>query len=783
MKRRMPSDNRCLAKGLLLAVLQCLSALSLSAQTPYIRGTVKDGTGTPVEFATVTLLSGKDSTVLTGTVTKENGSFSFDVTDADQPKILRISFIGYKDCMIRNPAGDLGVVVLNPVDQQLDEVVVKGNRRMVKFKNDGIQVDISGTYLSHTGSALELIGKMPFVSRSGSDIEVLGKGAPLIYINNRQVRGQSELTRLSSSEIRNIEVVTSPGARYASTANAVIRITTVAPMGEGFSFNDRTTTGVKHYAYLFEQTDFNYRRKGFDLAGMLNYENYRERPRIENRTTQYLPTAIIEQRSTGKDFSKFPVCSGKIGLNYNSKSHYFGLFYDFRFKPSESSGPTETSRYIDGSFSEQLENSSASSRYGRQHLLSAYYTGTAGKWQLSVNLDALWQLNDRHTNEHERSTVNPRRDFTTANDVCNRLLAGNASASRPVWKGEVRIGTEGAHIHRTDRYAGNAVYIAGNDNRIEETTTALFAETSQTFGAVSANIGLRWEYTDSRYYHFGTYSPGQSRTCHNLAPTASIAFPIGKVKTRLAYTRKTSRPAFDQLGSAVKYIDRYTYESGNPNLRPIYRDYLSLSTAWKDLSVEIAYTSTKNYFMWQTVPYPGNMEATLLQMQNMPRFRSYSAFANYSPTFFGCWHPVWMAGFAAQDFKLTHHGELLRLNRPLGIFRFNNAVHLPWDMWLNIDFSARTSGNGDNARIRSYWTNDLGLYKAFGKDTWSIKLQLNDVFGTWRQQFTTFDALTRTDVNKIYDTRDFSITLRYNFNTARSRFKGHGAGNTEKERF
>ena len=104
-------------------------------------------------------------------------------------------------------------------------------------------------------------------------------------------------------------------------------------------------------------------------------------------------------------------------------------------------------------------------------------------------------------------------------------------------------------------------------------------------------------------------------------------------------------------------------------------------------------------------------------------------------------------------------------------------------MWLNIDFSARTSGNGDNARIRSYWTNDLGLYKAFGKDTWSIKLQLNDVFGTWRQQFTTFDALVRTDVNKIYDTRDFSIILRYNFNTARSRFKGHGAGNTEKERF
>ncbi|MGP1493570.1 MAG: outer membrane beta-barrel protein [Prevotella fusca] len=779
----MLSNSRSLARGLLVAVLKFLFSLSLSAQTPYVGGTVKDATGVPVEFATVTLLSGKDSTVITGMVTKGDGSFSLDVTNANQPTVLRISFIGYKDCMVSNPAGDIGGIVLEPVDLQLNEVVVKANRRMVKLRNDGVQVDIAGTYLSHIGSALELLGKMPFVSKSGADIEVLGKGAPLIYINNRQVRDQSELTRLSSSEIKHIEVVTSPGARYASTVNAVIRITTVVPTGDGFSFNDRTTIGFKHYAYLFEQTNFNYRRKGFDLAVMLNYENYRERPHTEHSTTQYLPTATIEQRGTGWDFAKYPTYSGKIGLNYNHKAYYLGLFYDFRIKPSEVSGPSEVSRYVDGVFSEQLENSFTSSRHGRQHLLSAYYTGALGKWQLSVNLDALWQLNDRHTDEHEQSSVNLERNFATVRDIYNRLLAGNVSVSYPVWKGEMRIGTESSNIHRTDRYTGDAVYIASSDNRIEETTTALFAESSQTFGSLSANIGLRWEYTDSKYYHAGTYSPGQSRTYHNLAPTASLSFPVGKVKTRLAYTRKTSRPAFDQLGSALKYIDRYTYESGNPNLRPIYRDYLSLSTTWKDLSVEVSYISTKNYFMWQTQPYPGNAEATLLQMQNMPRFHSGSAFANYSPTFFGCWHPVWMAGVMLQDFKQNHHGEQLRLDHPLGIFRFNNAVQLPWDMWLNIDFSARTSGNGENAHIRSYWTNDLGLYKSFAKDTWNIKLQVNDVFGTWRQQFIMFDALTRMDVNKIRDTRDFSVTLRYNFNAARSRYKGHGAGNAEKDRF
>ncbi len=116
-------------------------------------------------------------------------------------------------------------------------------------------------------------------------------------------------------------------------------------------------------------------------------------------------------------------------------------------------------------------------------------------------------------------------------------------------------------------------------------------------------------------------------------------------------------------------------------------------------------------------------------------------------------------------------------------FRFNNAIHLPWDIWLNVDFSAQTSGNGDNVYIKSGWNCDLGLYKSFANDTWSVKLQLKDVFNTYSQQIISYDALSTMSVNKIYDTRDLSITIRYNFNAARSRFKGRGAANSEKDRF
>lgn len=768
-------------RNLMAGLLLCLTFNTLFAEVQTYGGIVKDDSGNPLEFVNATLQALNDSTLIDGTVTDAEGKFS--VRGDGNPVFLKISAIGFEERIIDNPSYNLGDIFLVPASYMLGEVVVKGSRPMAKLKGDGVQVPVSGTYLANTGTAIEVLGKMPFVTKSGSDIEVLGKGTPLIYINGRQVRDMSELDRLASTQIKSIDVITNPGARYASTVNSVIRITTVAPVGKGFSFNERTTVGYKHYAYLFEQVNFNWRKKGFDLFGMINYENYRERPRFLNTTLQYLKSGIVQQNSSGRDLTKYPVYQGKIGLNYNITSHSFGFYYDFSFKPSTSKGNSLTDRYINDEFSETLENLSDVSRHNRQHLLCTYYTGEIWKWHLSANFDAMWQINDRHNAETEISTINPERDFITANDIENRLLAGNIAASFPAWKGDIRFGTEISNIHRTDIYSGNADFISDNDIKISETTTALFAETEQTFGFVSASAGLRWEYTDSRYWQFSRFSEDQSRRYHNISPSASLSFPIGNVNTRLSYMRKTSRPAFEQLGSAIRYIDRYTYESGNPGLKPIYRDYVSASASWKDLVIELEYYSTKNYFMWQTSAYPGSDDVTLLTMVNMPRFNSFGAYLNWSPTFFGCWHPSVMAGVQGQDFKITHAGRIMKLNRPLGTFRLDNAIRLPWDIWMNIDLSARTSGNGDNYYLKPYWQCNMGLYKSFANDRWSVKLQLNDVFDTWRQDIISYDALSSISSKKFYDTRDLSITIRYNFNSAHSRYKGLGAGNTDKDRF
>lgn len=767
-------------RNLLVGLAFSSGCYTLLATDIKVSGTVVDNMESPIEFANVTLLSSLDSTYIAGTVTDTYGKFEFR-DSMPHSVIMRITYMGFNDLYIDNPAGNVGVVSLVSNAIILDEVEVKSFRPVAKLKNDGISVAIKGSYLAHSGSASDLIGKMPFVAKSGQGIEVLGKGSPAVYINGRQVRDLSELERLSSSEIETVDIVTTPGVQYASTVNAVIRIKTIAPVGEGLSLNDRTTLGYKHYTYLFEQLDFNYRVGGYDFFGNVNYENYRERTAYHSLTSQQLNYRNITRDNEAQEYTKYPVYQGRLGMNYTRGNLNCGFYYDFALRQESGYYDSHSLRLVEDILSDELENNSEITAYNRQHMFSAYYAGKMSDWNLTANLDAIWQINDRKGVESELSVTNAARYFTTNNNVANRLLAANVAASLPVASGNLNFGTEISDINRTDLYQSNADYITGNDTKIQETTTALFVDATQKVGKAQISTGLRWEYTDSRFYISGIQQQDRSRCYTDIAPSAGVALPLGNVNAKVSYSRKTTRPAFEQLRSAVKYIDRYSYESGNPNLLPVYRDYLTASVIWKDLVVELNYHSTKNYFMWQTMQYPGNPEATLLIMENMPRFNSYTAMAYYSPAI-GCWKPALMVALSKTDFELWHNNKLLKLNKPIGIFKFNNAIRLPYAVLLNVDLSARTSGNGDNLYLGSYWTCNVALYKSFARETLDMRLSLNDLFGTWRQQFTLYDAISVSAVEKIYDTRDLLLTIRYHFNAAKSRYKGTGAGHPTKSR-
>ncbi|MBQ3698859.1 MAG: TonB-dependent receptor [Prevotella sp.] len=765
-------------KRIVLVSMMCLVAIASTAQG--ISGRVIDEQAQPMPFANVVLVSRADSAFIAGVVTKDDGTFS--ISTDKQDGLLKVTSVGYTTKFLDARTGNVGDIQMQPDTQMLGEVVVKGSRPLVKMKDDALVTTVEGSYLSKTGTAGDVLGKIPGVISNHGGVEVLGRGTPLIYINGRQMRNQSELDQLSSDQIKDVEVVMTPGAKYDATVKAVIRIKTIRPVGEGFSFNSRTVAGVNHYVYGLEELNLNYRTGGLDIFGMAEYENRRSRQTNDSRQDTYLQSHY-QQNSLMHYYNKNQMLAGKLGFNYmlNDK-HSIGMTYTVTSRPNRQTSDYFTTMLIGQQTDDQITGRGKVDGDDIQHIISGYYAGQTGKWSLDANADVLLQKQNSDNLTFEDATQGDDRTITTRNDVKNRLYAAKFVAGHPLWKGNIEIGAEGSYVHRTDVFGNVENIISSSDTKIEENSTAAFVQLMQRLNKLTLIAGLRYEFLDSRYYEGGVKMGDESRTYSDLFPSLMLMYPLKNVRARLSYSRNINRPAFSQLSGNVKYINRYTYESGNPYLKPSYRDNLSLALNYKWLTGMIDYARVHDYIITSYSSYKDDPTIALLRKDNARGYDNLSLMVSVAPTF-GKYHPQLMVATQMQNLEVQYRGETKKMNSPMTIVRFNNAINLPFDSWLNADFSWRSAGDTENIHLAQSWQFDISLYKAFWNDRLTVKLACTDLFGSIRQKATIYSDIREIYLDKRLDTRNLELTVRYNFNPAKSKYRGQGAGNDVKSRF
>ena len=165
-----------------------------------IKGIVREkDSNLPMEFVNVTLLSASDSAFITGTTTDSLGMFIIPNTITNG--IIKVSYI---DCKTQfrqiMPKDTLYNFFLQPNENILKEVIVK--RKTYLHTAKGIIANIASGPLSKLGNGLDVLSHLPFIINKNGNISVLGKGKPLIFINNRLVRNLSELNQINSSDIK-----------------------------------------------------------------------------------------------------------------------------------------------------------------------------------------------------------------------------------------------------------------------------------------------------------------------------------------------------------------------------------------------------------------------------------------------------------------------------------------------------------------------------------------------------------------------------------------------------
>ena len=772
------------------------------AKTQDWGGRVIDEKGEPMPYVNVVLLSLPDSAFVQGAMTDEQGVFKI-VTNVNQG-LFKVTCMGYQTLYVI--ASQNLTIQMKEDTQLLGEVVVKSQLPKTHAKGDAMRTTVAGTILEKAGTVSDALSKIPSLEaeRDGG-VKVLGRGDAKVYINGRRVQDNSELSRLRSDQIQHVDVVQNPGARYAASTKAVVRITLKKAQGEGISFQDNLD-GIYQYGHtLTNNLDVNYRIGGLDITASLWAGRYGHAKSLqENTLTYYAGPDKIEGVSTQESKNIWKGWSPQLQVNYMvNENHSFGAFYKYDRHPGSDFNSTfYTDSYENSIFKERSESHIIQEDMFKKHIFNAYYNGKVGQLSIDLNIDGLFDDTQSPGNTHEVTTEaggSPVNRSIESNTISsNNFWASKLIFGYPVWKGNLSLGGEYSYNHRTDAYdfnATDAVPVKTTDTEINEKSAAIFAEYGRQFGKVFVQVGLRYEHLTNDYFNFGEKEDEVCRDDGDWFPTAVISAPVGKVQLSLSYRRDIERPPYANLTSSTVYINRYTYQSGNPYLRPTYTHSVVLNTAYKWMNLTLNYGRIKDALTMSTEPYPGSTDPFISLVRHINSQEDYdrlTVVASARPTFqfsiFNSqltWHPTWSVVAMFQNYKSpTATGKVITLSQPWFNGSWRNTIELPHAFRLSADVEWTTKGEYNNFRITEPRIfGSLGLQKDFNLrrlGSLTADLRCIDLFNTNKTDAVIFGYRDLTVHNPAR--RTFTLDLTWKFNEAHSKYRGSGAGEKQKAR-
>lgn len=748
-----------------------------------IHGTVKAVNGSAVPYANVVVMQGLDSIFVTGVMTSDDGAYHIEAQGDNL--ILKVTCIGYKDTYVRI-GNEMTVqnVTLQEDDVSLNAVVVKSKSPKYKMTSEGIVTTVTGSALSNLGTGSDVLRRIPGVFAGKNGYEVFGKGTPVIYVNNRKILDTAEIENLKSEDIKSVEVLMYPGAKYDATAKSVIKITTKRPVGEGVSMNWLSRYEQSYLQNISTRLSWMYRHKNLDVFSYHFCAFYNDW--MKSNLTQNVESDASWFQSDYQDArSRNAYLTNTAGINYLlSDDASIGFRYINTWRMQDKGWTMlQTSVTKDEKTYDDLNSYTVGhEKHDPTHQANIYYSGKIGKTTLDVDVDLYHKQSDSDGLTQENSTNYDSRQVDVDGKSISNMFASKITWGFQALGAHINLGAEYTSTHRLDTYHNEQQYVSSSESHIDEKHISPFLEMEWQWPIGALQAGLRYEYAWYDYRDNGVKMAEQSKRFSNVFPTLSFMTGLGKTQLTLSYTTKTRRPSYSELSSNIFYGNRFEYQGGNPYLTPSIVHNVALSASYGVFQARWDYTYNRDAILYWAEMYEGSKTSTLFTFKNVESLKSMSFFLTASPRV-GIWNPTLQAGIIKQWLKMPGDEEEFYFNKPMftcqlsNIFKFGNGYQ------GGIDLGYTSKGHSDNIYIsRSQFSNDIYASKSMLGERLTFYVGASDIFGPSKSgNEMQFPNLKTTQI-QWKSSRSVYVAIRYKFNAANSKYKGCGAGSEEKNR-
>jgi len=626
------------AKYLFLTfVLSLAGTMFVSAKT--IKGSVINSRGEAMPFVTVSVLA-KDSTLLTGAITDDNGRYEIPITDNHSPitnYIIQASFVGYQTAY---GGPDF---VLHEETEQLAEVEIKAKKPLIERQMDKLVVNVSASPLSAGSNGNDILRRAPGVRiDKDGNITVNGKGVEIYidgkpsYLSGQQLKAMLDGT--DGNTIEKIEIISNPSAKYdASGQGGIINIKTKRNMMKGLNGMLSAAYGGMYFGDVkrwlnteMVSLNLNYRSAKTYTFGQFT-QVYAQND-IDLETGRSMPatdiTPAVNNYSRSGYNADFQYYMLKLGNDwYIDSANTLGFILQVPYMDVKQ-GIIDGRNYAYtaiGTDTTRSTTSTNTSIKAPQHTANINYTHTFDESlerELTANIDYN-RYSTRNSNSQNTDYIG---SHVLGLDIHSRQAVDIYSAKldfqTKFWKtGMLECGGKYA-LSSTDNAMttdsvlnGTTISHTPSDFRYQEHVAALYISAGKQFGEHwSVKLGLRGEYTFSR----GDWKSADSVTTKsyfNPFPTAYVGYttsPLGKIAQPISvsasYTRRIKRPNYWMLNPFVTYIDAYSYQVGNTALTPEFNNDVELHFSWTQyLNLTFNFSHTQNMFSQRVTVLPSGI--------------------------------------------------------------------------------------------------------------------------------------------------------------------------------